>query len=265
MKTIKTFLAGFFIGVANVIPGVSGGTMAVVFGVYEMMVEVLSLNFHRLKQYIIPLVVLFLGIVTGILGFAQVMGFLLENYANLTYTVFVGIIIGSFPLIAKLSHFKEFDKVNILGFIVTTILVSLMIIFQDRSLGEINVEILTIPKIIGLLIASSLSTITMIIPGVSGSMLLVMIGYYSAIFSYIIRGLVFPHLIVVLIGMVVGLVLGSKLMSLLLKKYSKFIYHVILGLIVGSTWSIVPHFTQPLLQVILLLVSSGFIYFINKK
>ncbi|MBS3972550.1 MAG: DUF368 domain-containing protein [Erysipelotrichia bacterium] len=265
MKTFKTFLAGFFIGVANVIPGVSGGTMAVVFGVYEMMVEVLSLNFHRLKQYIIPLIVLFLGIVTGILGFAQVMGFLLENYANLTYTVFVGIIIGSFPLIAKLSHFKEFDKVNILGFIATTVLVSLMIIFQDRSLGDINVEILTLPKIIGLLIASSLSTITMIIPGVSGSMLLVMIGYYSAIFSYIIRGLVFPHLIVVLVGMVVGLVLGSKLMSLLLKKYSKFIYHVILGLIVGSTWSIVPSFTQPFIQVVLLIVSSGFIYFINKK
>jgi putative membrane protein len=265
MKTFKTFLAGFFIGVANVIPGVSGGTMAVVFGVYEMMVEVLSLNFHRLKQYFIPLIVLFLGIVTGILGFAQVMGFLLENYANLTYTVFVGIIIGSFPLIAKLSHFNEFDKVNILGFIATTVLVSLMIIFQDRSLGDINVEILTLPKIIGLLIASSLSTITMIIPGVSGSMLLVMIGYYSAIFSYIIRGLVFPHLIVVLVGMVVGLVLGSKLMSLLLKKYSKFIYHVILGLIVGSTWSIVPSFTQPFIQVVLLIVSSGFIYFINKK
>jgi putative membrane protein len=105
----------------------------------------------------------------------------------------------------------------------------------------------------------------MIIPGVSGSMLLVMIGYYSAIFSYIIRGLVFPHLIVVLVGMVVGLVLGSKLMSLLLKKYSKFIYHVILGLIVGSTWSIVPSFTQPFIQVVLLIVSSGFIYFINKK
>lgn len=265
MKTIKTFLAGFFIGVANVIPGVSGGTMAVVFGVYEMMVEVLSLNFKHLKQYIIPLLILFLGIVTGILGFAQVMGFLLENYANLTYTVFLGVIIGSFPLIAKLSHFKEFNVVNLLGFVITTILVSLMIIFQDRSLGDINVEVLTFAKIIGLLIASSLSTITMIIPGVSGSMLLVMIGYYSAIFSYIIRGLVFPHLIIVVIGMIMGLILGSKLMSMLLKKYSKFIYHVILGLIVGSTWSIVPSFTQPLLQGVLLIVSSGFIYFINKK
>jgi putative membrane protein len=265
MKTIKTFLAGFFIGVANVIPGVSGGTMAVVFGVYEMMVEVLSLNFSRLKQFIIPLLILFLGIVTGILGFAQVMGYLLENYANLTYTVFLGVILGSFPLIAKLSHFNEFKLVNILGFVVTTVLVSLMIIYQDRSLGEINVEVLTFSKIIGLLVASSLSTITMIIPGVSGSMLLVMIGYYSAIFSYIIRGLVFPHLFIVVAGMIMGLVLGSKLMSMLLKKYSKFIYHVILGLIVGSTWSIVPSFTQPFTQIVLLIVSSGFIYFINKK
>jgi putative membrane protein len=265
MKTIKTFLAGFFIGVANVIPGVSGGTMAVVFGVYEMMVEVLSLNFKRLKQYIIPLVVLFLGIITGILGFAQVMGFLLENYANLTYTVFLGVILGSFPLIAKLSHFKEFNFVNLLGFAITTVLVSLMIIFQDRSLGDINVEVLSLTKVFGLVIASSLSTITMIIPGVSGSMLLVMIGYYSAIFSYIIRGLVFPHLIIVVIGMVMGLILGAKLMSMLLKKYSKFIYHVILGLIVGSTWSIVPSFTQPLIQGVLLIVSSSFIYFINKK
>lgn len=265
MKTIKTFLAGFFIGVANVIPGVSGGTMAVVFGVYEMMVEVLSLNFKRLKDYFIPLVILFLGIVTGILGFAQIMGFLLENYSELTYTVFVGIILGSFPLIAKLSHIKERNVVNLLGLVITALLVTLMIMFQDRTVGEINVEVLSVGKIIGLLVASSLSTITMIIPGVSGSMLLVMIGYYTAIFSYIIRGLVFPHLIIVLIGMVVGLVLGSKLMSLLLKKHSKFIYHVILGLIIGSTWSIIPTFNQPLIQMVLLVGSSVFIYFINKK
>jgi putative membrane protein len=265
MKLIKTFLAGFFIGVANVIPGVSGGTMAVVFGVYEMMVEVLSLNFKNIKKYILPLFILFLGIVVGILGFAQVMGYLLENHRDLTYTVFLGIIFGSFPLIAKLSHIREKNVVNLLGLVITTILVTLMIVYQDRSLGDIDVTILTPAKIIGLLVASSLSTITMIIPGVSGSMLLVMIGYYSAIFSYIIRGLVFPHLIIVLIGMVIGLILGSKLMSMFLKKHSKFIYHVILGLIVGSSWSIIPSFSQPLFQLIAFVVSAGFIYIINKK
>jgi len=265
MKSIKTFLAGFFIGVANVIPGVSGGTMAVVFGVYEMMVEVLSLNFKRIKEFIIPLIILFFGVIVGILGFAQVMGFLLENYNDITYTIFLGIIVGSFPLIAKLSHIKELNKINLAGFVITTILVTLMIIYQDRSLGEIDVRVLTIPKTIGLLIAASLSTITMIIPGVSGSMLLVMIGYYTAIFSYIIRGLVFPHLIIVLIGMVLGLILGSKLMSIFLKKHSKFIYHVILGLIVGSTWSIIPQFSQPIIQVVLFVLSAGFIYTMNKK
>lgn len=265
MKMIKTFLAGFFIGVANVIPGVSGGTMAVVFGVYEMMVEVLSLDFKNIKKYILPLFILFIGIVVGILGFAQVMGFLLENYNDITYTVFLGIIVGSFPLIAKLSHIREKNLINLTGFVVTAILVTLMIVFQDRSLGDIDVTILTPAKIIGLLIASSLSTITMIIPGVSGSMLLVMIGYYSAIFSYIIRGLVFPHLIIVLIGMVLGLILGSKIMSLFLKKHSKFIYHVILGLIVGSSWSIIPNFSQPFIQFVGFLGSAAFIYFMNKK
>ncbi|MBS3991720.1 MAG: DUF368 domain-containing protein [Erysipelothrix sp.] len=265
MKLIKTFLAGIFIGVANVIPGVSGGTMAVVFGVYEMMVEVLSLNFKNIKKYIFPLFILFVGIVVGILGFAQVMGFLLENYRDLTYTVFLGIIVGSFPLIAKLSHIREKNIINLLGLVITTILVTLMIIYQDRSLGDIDVTILTPAKIIGLLFASSLSTITMIIPGVSGSMLLVMIGYYSAIFSFIIRGLVFPHIIIVLIGMVVGLILGSKLMAMFLKKHSKFIYHVILGLILGSSWSIIPSFSQPFIQLIAFVVSAGFIYFLNKK
>lgn len=265
MKTIKTFLAGLFIGVANVIPGVSGGTMAVVFGVYEMMVEVLSLDFKNIKKYFLPLFILFIGIVVGILGFAQIMGYLLENHRDVTYTVFLGIIVGSFPLIAQLSHIHEKNLINITGLVVTTILVTLMIVYQDRSLGDIDVTILTPAKIIGLLIASSLSTITMIIPGVSGSMLLVMIGYYSAIFTYIIRDLVFPHLFIVLIGMVVGLVVGSKIMSLLLKKHSKFIYHVILGLILGSSWSIIPNFSQPLFQIIGFFGSAVFIYFINKK
>lgn len=264
MKLIKTYLAGFFIGIANVIPGVSGGTMAVVFGVYEMMIEVLSLNFKNLKQYILPLVILFTGIVTGIFGFAQVMGFLLENYTALTYTVFVGIILGSFPLILKLSRFKEFKRGNMAAFIVTTLLVSMMIVFQDRTLGDVDVSVLNLNTIVGLLVASSLSTITMIIPGVSGSMLLVMIGYYTAIFSTIIGGFLFPHLAIVGVGMVVGLVVGSKLMSVLLKKHEKLVYHIILGLIVGSTWSIVPAWNQPLLQSILLAGAAVSIYIINK-
>jgi len=265
MKTMKTFLAGLFIGVANVIPGVSGGTMAVVFGVYEMMVEVLSLNFIRLKEYFFPLVILFLGIVVGILGFAQIMGFLLENHRDITYTVFLGIIVGSFPLIAKLSHIRDKNLINLTGFIVTTTLVTLMLLFQDRSLGDIDVTILTSTNIVGLLLASSLATITMIIPGVSGSMLLVMIGYYSAIFTYIIRGLVFPHLIIVLIGMAAGLVLGSKIMSMFLKQHAKFVYHIILGLIVGSSWSIIPNLSQPLLQFLGFTGSAAFIYYINNK
>src|SRR5690554_698867 len=204
MKQVKQFIAGIFIGISNVIPGISGGTMAVVFNVYDQLIEALSLNIKSIQRNFWFLLLIFLGIVVGILGFSHVMNFLLEQYPNQTYGGFIGVIVGSFPVLLKTGKIEKKDWKT---FLIFTFFFSFMIfiwIIQDNQAPLVNVENLTLVGTFGLFFAAAISTFTMVVPGVSGSLLLVMIGYYHAIFTYTIRQFVFPQLIIVIFGMLFG-------------------------------------------------------------
>ncbi|MDP2813013.1 MAG: DUF368 domain-containing protein, partial [Erysipelotrichaceae bacterium] len=101
MDQLKIIFYGLIIGISNVIPGVSGGTMAVVFGIYEKLIAVVSLDIKAIKENFGFIILLGIGIVGGILGFSNLMNFLLLEYSTLTFYSFLGIILGSFPLIIK--------------------------------------------------------------------------------------------------------------------------------------------------------------------
>ena len=101
MKILKLILAGIVIGVANVIPGVSGGTMAVVFGIYDELIGVISFNIKQIFskwRFWVPLVV---GMGIGIIAFSKIVTFLFENFPVQTQYFFAGIVLGSIPLILK--------------------------------------------------------------------------------------------------------------------------------------------------------------------
>ncbi len=264
MIYVKRFIGGVFIGVSNVIPGISGGTMAVVFNLYDQLIEALSLNIKSIKKNFWFLATIACGIVFGILVFSHIMNYFLENYENQTYGAFIGVVMGSIPIIIKKGNIHQANIPNIISFLLFFGIMIIMWLLQEQQASMVSVEQLTLPLTIGLFFAASIATITMLIPGVSGSLLLVMIGYYHAIYTFTIRQLVFPQLIVVVVGMLFGLLAGAKLVSYFLKKFKDIIYAGILGLIIGSLFPLFPSLDQPISTLVSLVVAAMLIYYFNK-
>ncbi len=236
-EKIKYVFYGIIMGIANVIPGVSGGTMAIILNFYDRLMESITFNLKVIKKNISFLVPLGIGLVIGILGLSKVMNILLSDYPTQTYFAFIGIIIGSLPLIwskAKRSD-KKIQTSSWIALIITlAIMISLAFFSSDKDAAPIKYTSFSIEACIMCFISMTIGASTMIIPGISGSMMLLIMGMYGTIFGFVISYLYIPLLIPTALGAVVGLFGGAKLITILLNKYEQLTYMAILGLLVGS-------------------------------
>lgn len=264
MKQVKTILYGLIIGISNVIPGVSGGTMAVVFGIYEKLIAVVSLDIEAIKKDYMFIILLGIGIVGGILGFSNVMNYLLTNHSILTFYSFTGIILGSFPLIIKKANIKKVRISEVVAFTSTLALMLVLTFASPDGAGQIDVSRLTLFLAFGLFVASAVSTFTMILPGISGSMVLLAIGMYQGVFGYSIGQFVFPHLLIVVLGMLFGLIFGAKAVKNLMANYYSQTYAAIIGLLVGSLIPLFPGLVSNIWAWALLVGFALFILWFNQ-
>ena len=245
INSIKLFFKGFIMGIANIIPGVSGGTLAIILGIYERFLEAISHFFKNLKDNIKFLIPVFLGIGISLLSMSHVIDYSYKHYPLPTTIFFVGLVLGGIPLLIRKTK-KEKTKsniANIVAFICTFTLVIIMA-FADKIFGTSKEVVLNNLNVIGyikVLLVGCLSSATMIIPGVSGSLVLMLIGYYYPVISIIKDLTHFNNLLsngIVLgffgIGIVIGLVTISKLLEYLFKKHSKATYYGVLGFIFAS-------------------------------
>lgn len=238
MKHIRNFFAGIIIGIANIIPGVSGGTMAVVLGVYDRLIGSISLSIEKLKKNWLFLLTIFGGAGVGILLFAKLLTFLFQNYNVPTQFFFIGLIVGSLPFVWKKTVLhSSFKTYNVIPFAVT---LGIMILMSIAKAGENTVQTeLTFPLFFLLILCAIIAAIAMIIPGISGSFMLKAIGQYETVLAAIDR-LDILMLIPVGIGILIGIIGGAKLIGFLLKKFHQTVYSAILGLVVGSVFVIYP-------------------------
>ena len=180
MKILKLILAGIVIGVANVIPGVSGGTMAVVFGIYDELIGVISFNIKQIFskwRFWLPLG---LGMGIGIIAFSKIVTFLFEHFPVQTQYFFVGIVLGSIPLILKRTSLalKRENLGNWISALVGLVIMLLMVFINTDSMVSIIQTELTFGLGAKLLVGGALAAFAMIIPGISGSFLLVIFGVF---------------------------------------------------------------------------------------
>lgn len=236
-EKIKYVFYGIIMGIANVIPGVSGGTMAIILNFYDRLMESITFNLKIIKKNIGFLIPLGIGLVIGILGLSKVMNVLLSDYPTQTYFAFIGIIIGSLPLIwskAKRSD-KKIQISSWIAFIVTLgIMIGLAFFSSDKDAAPIKYTSFSIEACIMCFISMIIGASTMIIPGISGSMMLLIMGMYGTIFGFVISNLYIPLLIPTALGAFVGLFGGAKLITIFLNKYEQLTYMAILGLLIGS-------------------------------
>lgn len=256
MNFLLDIIRGVFIGVANVIPGVSGGTMAVSFGVYDRLIASLTglfKNFKKSMQTIIPIGI---GAVIGIVGFAFLIEKLFEWFPVATCLTFIGLILGGLPIL--INSFKKSLETEQTG-INAKHVIAFLILFvfgvgMSLAGGEgaaVDLTQLDIAGIALLFGVGMVASATMVIPGVSGSMVLMIIGYYQPVISAItdfmtalknfdMTGLMQGVMILMPfgLGVVVGIFLIAKLIDILFKKYAALTYSAILGLIVSSPFAI---------------------------
>lgn len=242
MESIKFIIYGIVMGIANVIPGVSGGTIAVILNFYDRLMESITLNFKVIKRNLPFLIPLFLGVGIGIVGLSMVMQFLLENYTTQTYFGFIGIVFGSLPLI----FFKAKGKTNIKPIswvpFVIALVVMLYLAFangdKETAKTVIKYTTLNMESFVMCFLAMAIATVTMIIPGISGSLILIIMGMYGTVYGYAIAQFNIPLLIPCGLGAVVGILGGAKLVRFVLSRFEQLTYMAILGLLVGSIFQL---------------------------
>lgn len=249
MKYLIDILKGALVGIANIIPGVSGGTMAVITGIYEKLIDIIGNIFSHLKswtklkedlKFIIPIGI---GALVGIVAFSKVLKWLLENYEMPTLYCFLGLIIGSLPLIFKNANEKGFQKKYIIPFIITlAFMILLNILAMNVNEGNAIIEFGRTPiDMIKLLGYGFIAAGTMIIPGISGSMVLMILGIYESILTAV-SNLDIIVLIPFVIGVGIGIIIVSKIIDILMDKFYGYTYYAILGFIIGSIIFIFPGF-----------------------
>lgn len=262
MTHIINFFKGVIIGISNVIPGVSGGTMAVAMGIYEKVVDCIGNFFHNFKKtflenvkFLLPIA---LGAGTAILLFSKLITYLLADHTMPTQFAFIGLILGSLPFIFKKSKEKGFKITYIIPAIITfSIGLTLAILELKGITGEpiesFNIDFVTI---VLLFVYGFISAASMVVPGISGSFILLLIGAYTAIMTAI-STLNIIVLIPFAIGVALGIIVSSKIIDWLLKHFYGYTYYAIIGFVIGSLPAIYPGFAfnvSGLISIIVLII-----------
>lgn len=278
-KNIILILKGMIIGLANVIPGVSGGTLMITLGIYETVIDTISHFFSNFKNNLKFIIPLGIGIILSLLLFSKIIGISLEKYPFATTLFFLGLIIGGLPLIIKNMN-KNKDSKKISNYLIAFISFAFIILFaMIKSGNDVNLTNLNFLNMIILFVVGIIASATMVIPGISGSFVLMLLGYYKPIIDTVRNltnfNLLTNNLLILGsfgIGVLLGIILVSKLIELLLKKFETKTYYAVFGFVVASIIAIIkPLFSvnlsilEIIVGIILFILGSISAYKISEK
>lgn len=247
MSFFYLFLIGILIGTGMVIPGVSGAVIAVIFGVYDKMIKSLTNLFKNFKNNFMFLFILGLGILVGAIWFSNVLMFLYQRHEVITKFSFIGLILGGVPFLFKEIKLK-YNKINYVAMIFTFILSFVLWIFS-KTILQIDLDgnsSSCIMNFINLFLAGVIYSVGKVIPGISGSFLLIIIGMYEYVLSVIAHPITIgltqiTRLIPFIMGLIIGILVLLKLINFLLEKHYGLTYSIIAGFILGSIPALIPN------------------------
>ena len=267
---IAYIVKGMAIGVANAIPGVSGGTIAFVLGIYENLTHSISVlpgallkfKWQEIKECLKVLIPVCIGAFLSIILFLKLINYLFINYPIPTQIFFVGLILGSFPFITKTV--ENFDFKVLISFFVGAFIMAIFVYFDINQpvSAEANYSgDFSVLYGIKLFLCGIAAAVAMVIPGISGSLLLLILGEYENI-SYFVSTFNIIPLIAVALGVGIGIFTISKLVTVLIEKHKSLLFGFVLGIIVISFLSLWPNITTlsiPLLVSTVLSMCVGFL------
>ncbi len=259
---IKSILKGMVIGIANIIPGVSGGTMMVAMGIYDKLIHCITHLFKEFKQSVLFLLPIAIGMGVAIILSALGLDYLFDNVPLQTNLLFVGLILGGLPAIWKNVKGNSVRIGHIVAFLAFFALVVCMAVFGGGEGSSADLSF-TVGNVLILFGVGIIASATMVIPGVSGSMVLLLLGYYNPILSAIsdfikavlafdVDGILkgFGILVPFGLGVVAGIFAIAKLVEIIFAKFPLYAYWAIIGLIIASPIAIFAMGTFPAITVV---------------
>ena len=242
----KIFMKGVFMGIADAIPGVSGGTIALLLGIYEELITTISnikislfkiltkdgLSVFWKKGNLGFLFPLLIGIIASLIAFVNIAQYFLDSFPLLVWSFFTGLIIAtSYVIFKKIKNFKL--KEFILVIIASMSIILFSKISNNEGLSSTDFSIVYI------FVCALLASSAMILPGISGSLVLVILGVYE----YLIESLINYNFYIIstfIIGAIIGLLLLSKILNKLFLRHKNSTFSIMLGLVIGSVVNIWP-------------------------
>ncbi|MCL2077951.1 MAG: DUF368 domain-containing protein [Oscillospiraceae bacterium] len=246
LKQLKSVVYGMIFGISNVIPGVSGGTMMVVFGCFDIVCGALALDIKHIKKHFAFLMLFAIGAAGGIIGFSFAVTGLLENFPIPTFLFFLGLVAGSLPLLFR-KMFSGGGNVNnkvkfyhIIFAVIALAIVAVLGIAEKSAVETVSfMAQMGFIFYVKLFFCGFIAAVVMIIPGMSGSFMLMLFGVYYVIINAITE-LDLSILVPSGLGIIVGVVIGARFIKWLLGRFYTTAYSIITGLVIGSLFAIFP-------------------------
>lgn len=226
-------LQGALIGLGAVLPGISGGVLCVVFGIYKPLMELLSSPFKCFKTHVPKLIPIFIGIVIGFLGVANLLAFLLDRYPSQSVCVFIGLITGMLPSLFREAGEQGRSKASFISMVIAMICIFTLLGFLSAA------SIVITPNFGWYLFCGFCLALSVIAPGMSFSTLLMPLGLYEP-FVAGIGHLDFSILIPGGIGALATVILFAKAVDTLFKRHYSVAFHAIVGVVIAATVMIIP-------------------------
>lgn len=239
MKNFSVFsylfkiLKGALVGLGAVLPGISGGVLCVVFGIYKTVMEFLASPFKRFKTHFPKLLPYGIGLIIGFLGIAKVLAFLLDKYPAPSVCVFIGLIVGMLPSLFREAGEKGRTKGSYVALVIAMVVIFALLI----SLKVLSVSIA--PNFVWYLFCGFCLALSVIAPGMSFSTLLMPLGLYQP-FVDGISSFDLGVLIPAGIGALLTVILFAKAVNMLFEKQYSIAFHAIVGVVIAATVMIIP-------------------------
>lgn len=272
---VKNIITGILIGIANIIPGVSGGTIIVILGAFDNIMNSISnlikINNPKRRQEIFYLGQIGVGIFIGLIAFAHIIDFLFKNWPTPTIYSFIGLIIFGLPFVIKkellnntpLKQTKHNNNFSPLFFLGGTAIIILLMLFNKPETNTLNIifPALSFWFLIKITAIGIIAGCAAIFPGISGALILLLLNHYHLFKGYLV--VLFSFKISVLLplflmgtGILIGIILGAKIVTWSLKHYRPQTMSLIIGLIIASSIALIPfHVTYNLTIIIASLIS----------
>jgi len=238
MKYIKNFLKGMAVGIGTLVPGVSGGTIAIILGIYDEMIHAVSSFFENWKKHAIFLLTVGAGGLFGMLLFSRLLESAINNYPYVMRYLFMGAIIGGLPVLYRKSLPTRKRTITdyfflILGFVIV------LFLSKEAGVADGMASDQGWLSLVYLFIAGIVIAIALVLPGISGSFVLLIMGLHTLTLNAI-NTVNIAFLIPLALGTAAGILGTTKIIENFLNKYPDKTYLFIIGLVIGSIVSVFP-------------------------